>query len=283
MDKSALESPESYDQENGAKPLLPCTVGVGKQLLWQSTQVPGNRRQGRASQVSAGNARPGVTKWAMRGRFGIASLILNRGYRDPFMFLNLLEVRRLLLDCEKVLDVGCGNNSPLQYLGLQNLVGVDGYKPAVDSALKTGCYSRVELGDIRELGTAFPREQFDACVALDVIEHLSKDDGFKLLRSMEGIARKRVILLTPNGFLPQHRIEDGDLQEHLSGWEASEVEGLGFRVLGLLGPKSMRGEFHRIKRRPRFLWASLSLIAQTLHTRRNPSSSAAILFWKDKH
>ena len=64
----------------------------------------------------------------------------------------------------------------------------------------------------------FARNNSNACVALDVIEHLVKPDGIKLMRDMETIAAKKVIFFTPCGFLPQHHTTNDDLQEHLSGW-----------------------------------------------------------------
>ena len=200
---------------------------------------------------------------------------------DPFMLLNVLEFRSLLEGCESVLDVGCGNASPIQYLGIPNATGIDGYQPAIDAATAASTHSNFRLGDIRDLPSVFPKKSFDACIALDVIEHLPKEDGFTLIRSMEAVAKKRIIFLTPNGFLPQTRQETGDLQEHLSGWSASEMRGLGFKVLGLLGPKSLRGEFHRIKRSPRFFWGLVSLASQLSVTRSNPDNAAAILCWKD--
>ncbi|MBI1841002.1 MAG: class I SAM-dependent methyltransferase [Verrucomicrobia bacterium] len=197
------------------------------------------------------------------------------------MLLNILEFRALLLDSPAVLDVGCGNASPIQYLGIPNCTGIDGYQPAVDSARKAQTHHNLVVGDIRNLQSVFPKKSFDACIALDVIEHLSKEDGFRLIESMESVARKRVIFLTPNGFLPQRHQSRDDLQEHLSGWSAKEMAKRGFHVIGMLGPKNLRGEFHRINRRPRALWGLVSLFQQLTAIRQDPESAAAILCWKD--
>lgn len=217
----------------------------------------------------------------MHSPFSICANLVKRGIFDPFMILNVLEIRTLLRDCPRVLDVGCGLASPLQYLGLQGSVGIDGYEPAIASARRASTHSEFVVGDIRQLPTVFREKQFDACIALDVIEHLPKDDGFQLIRSMESVAKKRIIFLTPNGFLPQRHQERDDLQEHLSGWTASEMKEMGFSVLGMLGPKSLRGEFHVLKRRPRPFWALYSLMKQLTFTRQHPESAAAILCYKD--
>jgi len=217
----------------------------------------------------------------MHSPFTICANLVKRGMFDPFMMLNVLEIRTLLSDCPRVLDVGCGLASPLQYLGLEGSVGIDGYEPAIATARKAATHSEFVIGDIRQLPTVFQKKQFDACIALDVIEHLPKEDGFQLIRSMESVAKKRIIFLTPNGFLPQRHQERDDLQEHLSGWEATEMQQLGFSVIGMLGPKSLRGEFHVLKRQPRAFWALYSLFKQLTFTRRHPQSAAAILCYKD--
>ena len=217
----------------------------------------------------------------MRESISIAWQLWRRGMFDPFMLLNILEFRSLLLDSPSVLDVGCGNDSPVQYLGIHDCTGIDGYQPALDAAQKAKTHHKFVIGDIRNLTSVFPKKSFDACIALDVIEHLSKEDGFRLIESMESVARKRVIFLTPNGFLPQRHQSRGYMQEHLSGWSAKEMTQRGFKVIGMLGPKGLRGEFHRIKRTPRFFWGLVSLFQQLSSTRQDPKSAAAILCWKD--
>jgi hypothetical protein len=119
-------------------------------------------------------------------------------------------------------------------------------------------------------------------IALDVIEHLTKEDGLRMMLSMEKIASRKVVFFTPSGFLPQHSFENNSLQEHLSGWEAEEMQKLGYQVQGLLGPKKLRGEMHVLKGRPRWFWAVVSLAAHFLWTQWAPSKAAAILCVKTK-
>jgi len=97
------------------------------------------------------------------------------------------------------------------------------------------------------------------------------------MRDLEEIGRKKVIFFTPNGFLPQRHAAKDDLQEHLSGWESGEMERHGYHVIGLLGPKCLRGECHVLKRRPAVLCGLVSLLAQILSTHHHPDKAAAIL------
>ena len=194
---------------------------------------------------------------------------------NPNLFTLLKELRATLCGCKTVLDVGCGNCSPLRFLRDVELIGLEGYAPALEEARKLGSHDELVLGDVRNVGALFSARRFDACVALDLIEHLPKEDGWRLLDDLERTATRRVVILTPNGFLPQ-KSKDGDLQEHLSGWTPGELRQRGYKVLGIAGPKSLRGEYHLIKRRPRPFWSLVSFAAQHLYSRNHPETAAAI-------
>ena len=208
---------------------------------------------------------------------GTLTLALLKQRSDPAEMVVKLALRKALQGCESVLDVGCGASPAMRQLGVPRLVGIDGYKPSVDRAKELGTHDEMIHGDVRELDQYFRPKQFDACVALDVIEHLSKPDGIKLMQGMEKIASKKVVLFTPCGFLPQRHATNDDLQEHLSGWEPAEMRNHGYDVTGLLGPKKLRGEYHAIKGRPRIFWGLVSLFGQIVWTRNHPEEAAAIL------
>ena len=171
----------------------------------------------------------------------VATLILDllRQKYDPAEIVVRLAIRNALLGCQSVLDVGCGPSPTMRQLDVPRAVGIDGYKPSVDQAKKLNTHDEMVHGDVRELDRYFRPKQFDACVALDVIEHLTKPDGIKMMQAMEKIAAKKVVFFTPSGFLPQRHTANDDLQEHLSGWEPSEMTGYGYKVTGLLGPKKI--------------------------------------------
>lgn len=80
----------------------------------------------------------------------------------------------------------------------------------------------------------FMDNSFDVVFLLDVIEHLSKDDGRILINEAIRLARKQVVIFTPLGYMPQHHDEldsnlwdgasFGENQDHKSGWEPDEFE-----------------------------------------------------------
>jgi len=65
------------------------------------------------------------------------------------------------------------------------------------------------------------------------MEHLSKEEGTNFLRSLEAIGRKKVIVTTPNRYLPQGVVEGNVFEIHRSAWSISDLKKLGFRVRGV--------------------------------------------------
>jgi SAM-dependent methyltransferase len=212
----------------------------------------------------------------MKSRIGVVTTLLKKK-RNPSEIFTSLALRRALAGCEKVLDVGCGVAFTLHDLGMSQTTGVDAYAPSIEKARQAHTHNELILGDVRNLMDTFQPKSFDACVAMDVIEHLPKPDGLKLMAEMESIARRKVVFLTPNGFLPQGNTDGNEYQRHYSGWEPAEMRQHGYEVSGLLGPKSWRGEYHRLKYKPAALWAVASLVSHVVWTGWQPEKSAAIL------
>lgn len=174
-------------------------------------------------------------------------------------------ITRSLMGCASVLDVGCGAYSSLAYVPKTfTSVGVDIYKPAVESSKKLAIHDAYVLGDAAHLSRYFKPKSFDAVVALDIVEHLPKKDALAMISQMESIARKRVIILTPNGFRHQHAFEGNPHQVHKSGWSVSEFEKLGYRVSGLRGLKYLRKELARIRFSPWIIWAPVTFVSELL-------------------
>lgn len=174
-----------------------------------------------------------------------------------------------LAGCASVLDIGCGSCSPLAALARRPSysVGLDTYAPDLRVSKRSGIHDDYVVMQALDAARAFRPRSFDAVVALDVIEHLPKRDGYRLLTMMEDLARKRVVIMTPNGFLPQSPDDGNPYQEHVSGWSYEEMRRLGFRVAGINGWKPLRGERTRIRWRPAILWESTSRASEVVTIR----------------
>jgi hypothetical protein len=57
---------------------------------------------------------------------------------------------------------------------------------------------------------------------------------------MENVAKKKIIIFTPNGFLRQDEYDGDKLQIHKSGWTVDEFKKLGYEVKGINGWKPLR-------------------------------------------
>ena len=159
-----------------------------------------------------------------------------------------------------VLDLGCGYKSPIQYCNVPFSVGVDLHDPYLKIAKEKGIHSEYIKADILELELA--PKSFDAVIALGVIEHMTKEDGYKLITKMETLGSKKIIIITSNGYLFQDGYDGNPLQEHKSGWSTEEFRDQGFRVYGEKGWKALRGYRGLLKYRPQFLWEVISGITQ---------------------
>ncbi len=193
-------------------------------------------------------------------------------------YLRALE--RVFAGNRTVLDIGCGERSLIQRFDWDESVGVDAHQKSVDNARARGTHDRLVCANLMELDQHFSENSFDVVVALDVIEHLPKEAGWKLLEAMGRIAKKRVVICTPNGFMPQPA-NDNPFQEHVSGWSFEELTDAGYSVVGLWGLKGLRGSYYELKLSPNALGRWLSRIADFWVTDRYPKAAAGLLCSKD--
>jgi hypothetical protein len=167
-------------------------------------------------------------------------------------------------DCETLLDLGCGASSPVGELTptFKFTVGADRFKQAIDRSKALGLHRAYLQLDVTRAREAFAPKSFDAVVALDLIEHLEKADGLELLDALETIARRKSIILTPNGFVRQEPFDGNEFQRHRSGWSVGEMTARGYRVIGINGWKPLRGEFAEVKWWPRRFWRRAAWLTQ---------------------
>ena len=177
-----------------------------------------------------------------------------------------------------LLDVGCGNESPVQFLFSRpgRLVGVDGFLPSIEQSKSKGIHDDYICIDLVDLGEAVAALSYDCVLAIDVIEHFKKEKGLALIRDMEKIARRRLVLLTPNGFLPQDAHGGNLYQQHLCGWRVDEMKAMGFEVIGVNGWKPLLGPYAQSRLWPAPIGRTLSRASQPL-VRNHPEHAFHLL------
>lgn len=183
-------------------------------------------------------------------------------HKDWFLYWNL---SRLLRDCDSVVDLGCGECSPLVRANRHfTSVGVDAYLPSITKSKNLKIHDRYINCNLLSIDKKIKAKSFDAVILLDVVEHFSKRDGLRLLKEAESIARKKVVVLTPNGFYRQDELGGNPYQVHKSGWSVRELEKLGYIVRGLRGLKYIRREYATIYLKPWLFWALLAFFSEPL-------------------
>jgi hypothetical protein len=195
------------------------------------------------------------------------------------IFPNLaILLKRELRGCKNFLELGCGSDSIVKYFSKDfKSTGVDIFKPSIKRSKEKGIHDKYLLMDVRKL--TFKPKSYDAVLALDLIEHLSKKEGKKLIDDMEKIAKKKVIVFTPNGFIERQTYDDNAYQIHKSGWSVSEMRKRGYSVCGINGLKLLKGR-GKLRRSRSISWWVISDITQVF-TYHFPEHAFQILCVKD--
>ena len=131
-----------------------------------------------------------------------------------------------------ILDVGCGYGYWAFILRIwchpePYIVGVDIYEPPIRKMKKMGLYDELFNIDILHYDSD---KIFDIVIMGEIIEHLEKEDGYTLLEKMESMCRGKLIITTPNGYVPAGVGKDfvNPSAIHLSGWTEKNFQDLGY-------------------------------------------------------
>ena len=139
----------------------------------------------------------------------------------------------------EVIDFGCGLMPATRKLNCKKLIAIEKWFPYVNQLRKE--LFHLKHIHVWELALAGPflsnieSNSTDISLAIDVVEHFEKEDALRLIKHMERISRKRVIIFTPEGFVPNEREENTELQRHRCGFLPIELEEIGYEVFKRIG------------------------------------------------
>jgi len=173
-------------------------------------------------------------------------------------------LRRDLADCETILELGCGSNSPILQIGYgKRTDAIDIWQPYIEKHNKAGDYHKCWQGDVLEFD--FPEKAYDAVVMFDVLEHLPRErvGQMDLFGKMENCARKKVIIFAPNGFVENDLVDGDPYQEHVSAWEPEDYKKRGYKIVGGTGLRYLFGKAS-LPKRPQILFYTLGMLSQPL-------------------
>jgi len=151
-----------------------------------------------------------------------------------------------LLDNKIVLDLGCGRGIWGYLMRSERmgdnayLIGIDLYKPYLQFCKKYQVYDNILIADVRFL--PFKDKSVDVVLAIEIIEHLEKDEGYKFIDNIERICKEKIIISTPNGWREQNAINEPQSQRHKSSWTVKYFKKRGYKIRGFglkIHPKNL--------------------------------------------
>jgi SAM-dependent methyltransferase len=153
-----------------------------------------------------------------------------------YVLIKLTDLTGSSLAGSVILDCGCGFGRIGHLLrsmvdkggSRAYLIGCDISKKYLAEIKRYNPYDELVLCDIRNL--PFRLEMVNHIIASEVIEHLTKRNGSRLLKSFREQCTGNVILTTPYFPYPQEEIRDNPFEKHRSFWKDSELEDAGFET-----------------------------------------------------
>lgn len=127
------------------------------------------------------------------------------------------------------LGVGYGDFGPKIRLEIpgSRLFGIEIFKPYFIKIPKV-CYERLYNEDIRPFYYEKLKDIVDTVMMIDVLEHLTEDDGKQLLNKLESLFEKIVISVPVIDF-EQPAFMGNDWEEHKSQWKPDDMISMGYK------------------------------------------------------
>lgn len=205
----------------------------------------------------------------------------------PFSYMKLL--RDFVGEAKTILDLGCEDGRLLTLLSDGKdwkVTGVDIFQKNVNKAAKRKIYVKAIKGDILEISKKLIREKkkFDVVFCSQVIEHIDRKKGEEFLGLVDKLAKEKIIIGTPRGFMEQPHafLGDNPHQVHKSGWSEDDFRRRGYKVYGIgFGPVWSEEGLGRTYSKPLALLASIISYAFSPIVYYFPFLAAGILCTKE--
>lgn len=167
---------------------------------------------------------------------------------NPYFYVKLATDRG-----ESLLSLCCGIGLELSGLSTQDVTAVDIHDAHIAQVHHRCPQAKTFVSDALEFIKTQEDNSYDVISIIDGIEHMDKDTGLELMDEMKRVAKKEILLFTPegpseDGYLKNEPhnawgIEGADeYQKHKSGWTLKELEGMGFEVIRTSEDISQHGE-----------------------------------------
>jgi SAM-dependent methyltransferase len=139
---------------------------------------------------------------------------------NAFLNAQVLSLLPENLGEKAIFDAGCGFGEwgfliRTRKSGHPHLVGLDIWRPHLSKLHKLQIYDEFVYGQIPPI--PFRSKSVDISLACEILEHLPREIGLKLLADLERVTKELVIVSTPIDY-PQSEIYDNPRERHVSNW-----------------------------------------------------------------
>lgn len=139
---------------------------------------------------------------------------------NAFLNTHVLGLLPKNLEERAIFDAGCGFGEwgfliRTRKSGHPYLVGLDIWRSHLDKLHRLQIYDEFVSGQIPPI--PFRNKSIDISLACEILEHLPKETGFRLLAELERVTKELVIVSTPIDY-PQSEIYDNPSERHVSNW-----------------------------------------------------------------
>jgi len=146
-----------------------------------------------------------------------------------------IEMKKYIIKSNILIDIGCGIRpetffEPSVHICIEPF---DQYRNIAKSYFPNRSNAIFIKSDALGGLKNFDDNSVDSIFMIDLIEHLEKEDGLKLIKEADRVARKQIVIFTPLGFYPMfYKKNDKDawglnganVQEHKSGWTPEDFD-----------------------------------------------------------
>lgn len=139
------------------------------------------------------------------------------------------------LQNKTILDVGCGKGLNSYLLRVTRdvsgatIIGLDTNRDYLEFCKRYNTYTKLVRQKLPEI--PFKDKSIDFLLCTEVIEHLKKEEGKKLLKEIDRVCRGRALITTPN--ISFRTVPNKHEDSHNSNWRSSDFRSFGYKVYGV--------------------------------------------------
>ncbi len=122
----------------------------------------------------------------------------------------------------------CGQQRPKQEWRVQ-IDGIEGCAVYL-TPVHDYCYNHIIIGNALEILPTLPDQSYQLILAIDILEHLTTDEGFTFLSHVKRITQKTALISTPKEFIPQEVVAN-PYENHRSLWTRDDLEKQDFTTI----------------------------------------------------